>query len=38
MVSPTGVRSVWLRNGLQTFRLRLVALENGARCRAGKPG
>lgn len=27
MVSPTGVRSVWLRNGLQTFRLRLAALE-----------
>jgi len=26
-VSPTGVRSVWLRHGLQTFRLRLVALE-----------
>jgi transposase InsO family protein len=27
MVSPTGVRSVWLRTGLQTFRLRLAALE-----------
>lgn len=27
VVSPTGVRSVWLRTGLQTFRLRLVALE-----------
>ncbi len=27
LVSPTGVRSVWLRNGLQTFRLRLAALE-----------
>lgn len=27
MVSPTGVRSVWLRNSLQTFRLRLAALE-----------
>jgi transposase InsO family protein len=27
LVSPTGVRSVWLRNNLQTFRLRLVALE-----------
>ena len=26
-VSPTGVRSVWLRTGLQTFRLRLAALE-----------
>jgi transposase InsO family protein len=26
-VSPTGVRSVWLRHGLQTFRLRLGALE-----------
>ena len=26
-VSPTGVRSVWLRHGLQTFRLRLAALE-----------
>jgi transposase InsO family protein len=29
-VSPTGVRSVWLRHGLQTFRLRLVALEKKA--------
>jgi transposase InsO family protein len=27
VVSPTGVRSVWLRTGLQTFRLRLTALE-----------
>ena len=27
VVSPTGVRSVWLRTGLQTFRLRLAALE-----------
>jgi hypothetical protein len=27
LVSPTGVRSVWLRTGLQTFKLRLVALE-----------
>lgn len=27
VVSPTGVRSVWLRTGLQTFRHRLVALE-----------
>ena len=27
IVSPTGVRSVWLRYGLQTFRLRLAALE-----------
>jgi len=27
MVSPTGVRSVWLRTGLQTFKLRLAALE-----------
>ena len=26
-VSPTGVRSVWLRHELQTFRLRLAALE-----------
>lgn len=26
-VSPTGVRSVWLRHGLQTFKLRLGALE-----------
>lgn len=27
IVSPTGVRSVWLRHGLQTFRMRLAALE-----------
>jgi transposase InsO family protein len=27
IVSPTGVRSVWLRHSLQTFRLRLAALE-----------
>lgn len=27
IVSATGVRSVWLRNGLHTFRLRLAALE-----------
>lgn len=27
LVSPTGVRSVWLRHELQTFRLRLAALE-----------
>ena len=27
IVSPTGVRSVWLRHELQTFRLRLAALE-----------
>jgi len=27
VVSPAGVRSVWLRTGLQTFRLRLTALE-----------
>lgn len=27
VVSPTGVRSVWLRTGLQTFKLRLAALE-----------
>ena len=26
-VSPSGVRSVWLRHGLHTFRLRLSALE-----------
>jgi transposase InsO family protein len=30
VVSPTGVRSVWLRTGLQTFRLRLAALEKKA--------
>jgi transposase InsO family protein len=30
VVSPTGVRSVWLRTGLQTFRLRLAALERKA--------
>lgn len=30
LVSPTGVRSVWLRTGLQTFRLRLLALESKA--------
>jgi hypothetical protein len=29
-VSPTGVRSVWLRHGLQTFRQRLAALEKKA--------
>jgi transposase InsO family protein len=29
-VSPTGVRSVWLRHGLQTFRLRLKGLEKKA--------
>ena len=29
-VSPTGVRSVWLRHGLQTFRLRLAGLEKKA--------
>jgi hypothetical protein len=27
VVKPTGVRSVWLRTNLHTFRLRLVALE-----------
>jgi transposase InsO family protein len=26
-ISATGVRSVWLRHGLQTFRMRLAALE-----------
>lgn len=26
-VSPTGVRGAWIRNGLQTFKLRLKALE-----------
>lgn len=30
LVSPTGVRSVWLRHGLHTFRLRLAALEKKA--------
>lgn len=30
LVSPTGVRSVWLRHGLHTFRLRLGALEKKA--------
>jgi transposase InsO family protein len=30
IVSPTGVRSVWLRHRLQTFRLRLAALEKKA--------
>jgi transposase InsO family protein len=30
VVSPTGVRSVWLRTGLQTFRRRLAALEKKA--------
>ena len=29
-VSPTGVRSVWLRHRLHTFRLRLAALEKKA--------
>jgi len=29
-VSPTGVRSVWLRHNLHTFRLRLAALEKKA--------
>jgi hypothetical protein len=27
LVSPTGVRSVWLRTGFQTFRLHLAAPE-----------
>jgi transposase InsO family protein len=30
VVSATGVRSVWLRTGLQTFKLRLAALERKA--------
>jgi transposase InsO family protein len=30
IVSPTGVRSVWLRHGLQTFKRRLAALEKKA--------
>lgn len=30
LVSPTGVRSVWLRHGLQTFKRRLAALEKKA--------
>ena len=30
LVSPTGVRSVWLRHELQTFRHRLAALEKQA--------
>lgn len=30
IVSPTGVRSVWLRHGLHKFRLRLSALEKQA--------
>lgn len=30
IVSPTGVRSVWLRHSLQTFKLRLVLLEKKA--------
>ena len=27
VISPTGVRSVWMRHGLQKFRMRLAALE-----------
>ena len=36
-VSPTGVRSVWMRNDLQTFARRLKALEArlGSNCRDG---
>lgn len=30
IVSPTGVRSVWMRHGLQTFKLRLALLEKKA--------
>ena len=29
-VSPTGVRSVWLRHDLETFRMRLNALDGRA--------